>query len=439
MNTIEKLAQDLRSSMSAEQIITDTHQLDNTNIEGLEPRLIVLPETIEQVSRIVALTNSYDLTLLARGGGVRMSLGTMPERFDVLLEMRSLSHLIEHRADDSLCRVEAGMMLSTLQKSLANKGQCLALDPPDAEQTSIGGLLATDVDGPTRLRYGSVHQWVDDIRVVQADGTVVSDKDSIGALGTLGVIVEAQLKLISLPVAQHTLLLTYIQASDAVNTVLALLHSPLLPSAIELIDDGTANDLNTFFGINMPTNGYTLALLVEGELPAIKQQMNNLHDIARTHNAFLTDDFTGERQRNFWDALRNHTEGTVTCKISLPVSETLTYLQQIENTCSRYNLESALVAHAGSGVLYVELRPADAVPRVLDAITALLVHARAAHGTLVLTHCPIDVRRRLSSTYGQASQTLEVVQNEWPYFASINKKRQHVDPKGTFARGRGIS
>ena len=429
MNDIDGLIHELQRHLRAEQMITDADTLHTTSIDGLEPRLIVLPETVEQVSQVVALTNQHNLTLLPHGGGIRMSLGVLPERFDVLLDTRRLSRLLDHQPEQHTCRVQAGMLLSTLQEHLAKKGQRLPLDPVDAMQTTIGGLLATNVRGRLTLRYGTARELATTITVVQADGTLTEGIDSIGALGASGIIVEAVLKLDDIPETARTLFLTYANVTDAMETVFSLLRSPLLPSAMELIDAGAASDLSNFFGISMPINGYSLALLIEGTNNIVEQHMSDIKEVARTHNAFLTDDLEDGQQRTFWNALRNHTQGTVTCSVTLPPEKVVSFLHDLASTCARYTLDSALTAHAGNGILTIELRPGDATPRLIEAIAALHVLADAIQGTLIVEQCPVDLRRRMMA---------QMIQDTWPGLGAIQQQAQRIDPKGTFARGKAL-
>ncbi len=102
----------------------------------------------------------------------------LPEHIDVLLETGRLARLLEHEAPDLTCHVEAGITLADLQAHLATKGQQLALDPPDAAQATIGGLLASNASGPKRLRYGSARDLVIGLRVVQANGESHSQRRS---------------------------------------------------------------------------------------------------------------------------------------------------------------------------------------------------------------------------------------------------------------------
>ena len=441
MSEIQSFATTLHHYSDAIRTISDPDELRNYAVDGVLPRLAVIPETVEQVSQIVALANEQGLTLITRGGGSRLNLGGIPERFDILLETTKLTRLLEHEAPDLTCHVEAGITLAALQAQLATKGQWLALDPPDAQQATIGGILSSNASGPKRLRYGTARDMVIGLHVVQASGEVARsggrvvknvagydlNKLYIGSLGTLGIIVEANFKLQPLPANERTLLLTFTKAADAMQTVIALLGSLLTPSAIELIDSGAASDMTDFFGLNLPTNGYTLAVNFEGSAASIDTQVNETQLLARANDALLGDELTGEAQNLFWEVIREHTQGAVTCKAVVMVSQMASYLQVIEQVCQLHVLEAAVVAHAGNGILYIELRPGDATHRLIEAITELRLHAQEARGSLVVERCPIDLKRRIS-VWGEPGQDFYLMQ----------RLKQQFDSKGTFVKGRFV-
>lgn len=418
---------------------TDAHALRNYTVDGLLPRLVATPATVEEASQVVALIHKHHLTVLARGGASRMNLGSLAEQIDVVLETQHLTHLLEHEAPDLTCHVEAGITLATLQEQLATKGQRLSLDPPNAAQATLGGLLASNASGPKRLRYGTARDLVIGLRVIQANGDIARsggrvvknvagydlNKLYIGSLGTLGIIVETNLKLHPLPDAEHTLLLTYMHAGDVMQTVSAILGSQLTPCALELIDAGAASDMTNFFGFNLPGNGYTLAVNFEGSTTSIERQIDETRLLARKYNALMGDDLEGEEQKRFWNVVREHTQGSLTCKIALLVSQVATYLQNIETICRRHNLEAATVAHAGNGILYVELRPSDAIPRLVAAIGELRMLAQEAHGNLVVERCPVELKRYIS-IWGEPGNDFRMMQ----------RLKQQFDPQGTFVRGR---
>ena len=160
MGEIETFESALQAFASTARVTSDADILRNYAVDGLLPLFVVTPTTTKQAAHVVALANQYGLSLLARGGGSRMSVGNLPERIDVLLETNRLTHVLEHEAPDLTCHVEAGLTLAALQAKLAKKGQWLALDPPDAAQSTVGGILASNASGPKRLRYGSARDLV---------------------------------------------------------------------------------------------------------------------------------------------------------------------------------------------------------------------------------------------------------------------------------------
>jgi glycolate oxidase FAD binding subunit len=441
MGEIAALKEALRSGMPGIEVSSDTSTLRDFAVDGLLPRLLALPSSVAEAAHIVATTGKYGLTLIARGGGSRMDVGGMPQRIDVLLETTRLSQLLQHEAPDLTCHVEAGITLAALQSRLATQGQRLALDPFDAAQATIGGLLASNASGPKRLRYGSARDLVIGLRVIQANGEIARsgggvvknvagydlNKLYIGSMGTLGVIVEANFKLHPLPVAERTLLLTYTSAEAAMQTVVAIAGSPLTPSALELIDAGAASDMSDFFGVTLSTNGYTLAVNFEGSRTSLERQIDETRLLARKHGALLGDDLRGDAQDRFWDVVREQTQGSMTCKVSILVSRVAGYLQEVEQVCRRHELEAAVVAHAGNGILYVELGPTDATPRLVAAITELRRLAQAARGNLLVEHCPVDLKR-LISVWGEAGAD----------FYLMRRLKEQFDPGGTFVSGRFV-
>jgi glycolate oxidase FAD binding subunit len=139
----------------------------------------------------------------------------------------------------------------------------------------------------------------------------------------------------------------------------------------------------------------------------------------------MGDDLEGAEQERFWNVVREHMQGTLTCKVSILVSQVASYLQHVEQVCRRHDLEAAIIAHAGNGILYIELRPSDAVPRLVEAISELRMYAKEARGSLVVERCPVDLKP-LISIWGEPGGDFRMMQ----------RLKQQFDPKGIFVRGR---
>src|ERR1051326_7509011 len=172
MAEIETFLADLKEHMPSLQITHEPDALSDYTIDGILPRLVVAPDNKEQVAQIITLVNQHGLPLIGRGGGSRMNLGGIPEQVDVVLETQRMTRLLEHEAPDLTCHVETGITFAALQARLAAKGQWIALDPPDAEQATLGGILASNASGPKRLRYGTARDIVIGLYVVQANGEI---------------------------------------------------------------------------------------------------------------------------------------------------------------------------------------------------------------------------------------------------------------------------
>ncbi|MGE0057939.1 MAG: FAD-binding oxidoreductase, partial [Dehalococcoidia bacterium] len=187
-------------------------------VDGAIPSLVLTPASEDEVAAALRAASESDAAVIAMGSRQRLGLGMPPSRYDVALDMTKLNRVIEYSPADLMVRVGAGMLLSDLQRSLGDNGQWLPLDPP-GEDGTIGGLLAANRSGPARLVFGSARDLVIGMRTIGPDGEMTKTggrvvknvagydlaKLHIGAIGTLGVIVEATFKVAPLPAETSTM------------------------------------------------------------------------------------------------------------------------------------------------------------------------------------------------------------------------------------------
>jgi glycolate oxidase FAD binding subunit len=184
------------------------------------------------------------------------------------LTMEGLDRILEHEAGDLTCTVEAGLRLSGLDAALALQGQRLSLDPPG--DPTVGALLALNLSGPLRHRFGAPRDLVLGVTVVLADGTIASAGGKVvknvagydiarlvcGSRGRLALIVRASFRLHPLPKTARTLV---VDTDDTAGAALALLRSQLQPSALDVLHPGR------------------VAVLFEGSLNAVEAQLAAAH------------------------------------------------------------------------------------------------------------------------------------------------------------------
>jgi glycolate oxidase FAD binding subunit len=163
------------------------------------------------------------------------------------LTTEGLGRILEHEAGDLTCTVEAGVRLSTLQGALADHGQRLSLDPPG--DPTVGALLAENLSGPLRHRFGAARDLVLGVTLVLADGTIASAGGKVvknvagydlarlvcGSRGRLALIARASFRLHPRPRAARTLA---IETEDAAGVVSLLRRSQLQPSALDVLHPG---------------------------------------------------------------------------------------------------------------------------------------------------------------------------------------------------------
>jgi glycolate oxidase FAD binding subunit len=189
---------------------------------------------------VSSLEAASELLAAAHAGGRRLRIGED-------LTADGLDRILEHDPGDLTCTVEAGVRLSELRDALAAHGQRLSLDPPG--DPTVGALLARNLSGPLRHRFGAPRDLVLGATLVLADGTIASAGGKVvknvagydlarlvcGSEGRLAFVARVSFRLHPLPKATRTLV---VEAEDTAGVAASLLISQLQPSAVDLLHPG---------------------------------------------------------------------------------------------------------------------------------------------------------------------------------------------------------
>ena len=209
---------------------------------------IVSPSTSDEVAGALREASDARRTVLIRGGGTKLDWSRPGQPPEIVLDMRSMNHVLAHAHGDLTATVEAGVRLSDLNVALGAHCQCLPLDPPFADQATIGGLLATNDSGPLRHRYGTPRDLVIGVQIATTDGTLARAGGQVvknvagydlsklitGSFGSLAAIVSATFKLTPVPAASRTLVLTFDNSAAQSHAVATIVASQLEPVAFEI-------------------------------------------------------------------------------------------------------------------------------------------------------------------------------------------------------------
>jgi glycolate oxidase FAD binding subunit len=220
-------------------------------VAGVQPGWVAAPASVAEAAATMRAAAGLGLTVVPRGSGSRLSWGLPPVSCDLVIETSGLGRVIEHAHGDWVASVQAGVTLEQLAEVLADGGQRLTLDAPalaGGGQGTVGGILATGMAGPRRLRYGTPRDLLTGMTIVRPDGLVAKSGGKVvknvagydlgklfaGSYGTLGLIAEATFRLHPVPAAVAYVSTECATAAQAATVVAAAVESPLQPSAVEI-------------------------------------------------------------------------------------------------------------------------------------------------------------------------------------------------------------
>jgi len=164
------LVDGFRALVGAAHATDDAGARRHAAVDGIEPRVLVSPGSIDEAASAVALAAAETLAVVPRGSGSALDQGLPAERADVVLDLRRLDRIVEYNPDDLTVTLEAGVTAGALAATLERHGQLLPIDPPFGVTRTLGGLAATNASGPLRARYGTLRDLLLGVRFVQADG-----------------------------------------------------------------------------------------------------------------------------------------------------------------------------------------------------------------------------------------------------------------------------
>jgi glycolate oxidase FAD binding subunit len=389
---------------------------------GVVPGSVFEPASVEEAVTVLVELARAGASVACVGGGTALALGFPPRRVDALLRTGRLDRIVEYVPSDLVITAEAGVTLAALQREVGAHGQRLALDPPQPERATLGGLVATAAFGPRRARYGALRDLLLGVTLVRADGEVTRSGGKVvknvagfdvqkvvcGSLGSLGLIARVTLRLHPLPEASESVVFPRLSGAGVWAIERGLKAAQLEPAASVASYSAGAFDLGVLF---------------EGFAAAVSEQVARLRERARELRVELVTLDAGAAAQ-FW---QQHEALRTRAGVRVRIAALPSHVAELERTLAP--LLAALVSPGlawysslGLGFVGGETQDPQALLAPLAAVREALVRGG---GSLVVEAAPAELAAHLDP-WGPAPGGMGI----------MHALKSRFDPEGRMNPGR---
>jgi glycolate oxidase subunit GlcD len=368
---------------------------DSSNRRGVEGHAdaVALPGTAEEVAAVVAWCYAHDVAIVPRGGGTGLVGGAVATQGGVVLSLERLRRVRE--LEPGLWRMlpEAGVSTRDVQRLARENGLFFGPDPGAAEQSQIGGNVATNAGGPHALKYGVTGAWVAGLEAVLAPGELVrvggwAGKDVagydlksllVGSEGTLGVITAVRLRLLPAPEAAIALVVFLSTRAHGCAAIEAVFAAGLRPSVLDFVDGETLEILAPSYPGEVPADaGFALICELDGSRAEAHAQRETLLELMRDAPIHALEVHEPADARALWrwrdganPAVTGVRGGKVSEDVVFPLERLLEGLERFERIASAHGLSSCAWGHGGEGNVHATVLVDRSSEAELDAAEAV--------------------------------------------------------------------
>jgi glycolate oxidase len=338
------------------------------------PLLAVLPETTEQVSRILSYCHEHGVKVVPRGAGTSLSGGALPLADGITLGLGKFNRVLEIDYQNRCAIVQPGVTNLGISLAVQHAGFFYAPDPSSQIACTIGGNIAENSGGVHCLKYGLTTNNVLGIEMVLITGEVIrlggkhldaEGYDLLGVMtgseGLLGVVTEVTVRILPKPTTARALLLGFPSNESAGNCVAAIIAAGIIPGGMEMMDKPAIHAAEDFVHVGYPLDVEALLIVeLDGPPAEVDHLITRVEEIARANSAVSLRISNSEEERlAFWAGRKAAfpavgrispdyycVDGTIPRK-RLP--DVLAHMRELSK---KHGLRVANVFHAGDGNLH---------------------------------------------------------------------------------------
>ncbi|GAA3214724.1 FAD-linked oxidase C-terminal domain-containing protein [Nonomuraea helvata] len=381
---LETLTAALRSLLPHDSVITDpvrlrTYECDGLTYHRATPGVVVLPDTAEQVARVVRVCNDFGVPFVARGSGTGLSGGALPREDGVLIVTSKMRRILEIDLDNRRAVVEPGVTNLAITEAVRDRGYYYAPDPSSQQVCSIGGNVAENSGGAHCLKYGFTVNHVEACEIVTPNGDLVTlDRmdpgyDLLGAFvgseGTLGIATKITVRLSRAPEAVTTVLAAFESIEQGGQAVSAIIGAGIVPAAIEMMDALAIEAAEAAVACRYPEGaGAVLIVELDGPQAEVERQFTQLTEICSGAFELRVAADAAERaaiwkgRKSAFAAVGRISPAYIVQDGVVPRTSLPGVLAAIDRLSQEHGIRVANVFHAGDGNLHPLVLFDDAEP-----------------------------------------------------------------------------
>lgn len=450
---------DLADRLPKLRLLTDPSDLEHYGRDWTrrwtpKPLAVALPGEVAEVQAIVRWANEHGVAVVPSGGRTGLSGGAVAANGELVLSLERMNRVLDFDAVDRTLTVQSGMTLHAVHEAAKERGLIYPVDFAARGSCSIGGNIATNAGGIRVIRYGNTREWIAGLTVVAGNGELLQlnrglIKNSsgydlrhlmIGSEGTLGIVVEATLRLTDPPPPSQVMLLA-LPSMDALMEVFALFRARLPLQAFEFLTDVALKHVLAHGAQRAIDGDHPYYVVTEFDADEAAQDAALAAFEHGMEQGWISDGVIAQSEAQaaaLWRLREGITESLAPHRpykndISLRISALPAFLHEIQTLLGDAypHFDVVWFGHIGDGNLHINvLRPADVSDADFIAqcehVTKLLAETLQRHGGSISAEHGIGLVKR--AYLGSTRSAGEI--------ALMRGVRQVFDPKGLLNPGK---
>jgi D-lactate dehydrogenase (cytochrome) len=377
---LEKAVAELRAKLGEDAVSTDDEVLHNhgysewssINCDVL-PVAVAYPKNTAEVSEIAKCCTTNRIPLIPYSGGSSLEANFSAPHGGISVDFAHMDNVIALRPDDMDVTVQPAVGWMSLNEKIKDSGLFFPVDP--GPTAMIGGMVGTGCSGTNAVRYGTMRDWVINLTVVLADGTVIKTRRRprktsagynltglfVGSEGTLGLVTEITLKLAVIPQQTSVAVCAFPTIRDCAATSAKVMRSGIPVAAMEIMDEVQMNVVNRAGATKKKwTETPTLFFKFSGTPGAVAEHVEQVRQISKQHHGgefeFTVD---AEEQKALWSArkeslwsmlaLRKADEEVWSTDVAVPMSRLAEIVEISKKEMDELGLFASVLGHIGDG------------------------------------------------------------------------------------------